>query len=40
MADGVLVATILSWTDTQIQVYGGCGYDSITVNALMGSATK
>jgi hypothetical protein len=39
MADGVL-AEILSWTDTQIQVYGGCGYEEITVNALFGSATR
>jgi predicted metal-binding protein len=40
MADGLFVGTIISWTDTQIQVEGGCSYDFLTVNALMGSATK
>jgi hypothetical protein len=37
--DGIRLE-IVSWTDTQIQVYGGCGYEEITVNALFGSATR
>jgi hypothetical protein len=39
MANGVALE-VISWTDTEIKVSGGCSDDSLTVNALMGSATQ
>jgi hypothetical protein len=40
MADGITL-NIISWTDTQIKALcAGCNFDSVTVNALFGSATR
>jgi hypothetical protein len=39
MMDAGVELEIISWTDTQIKVSGACDAESITVNALFGTAT-